>query len=94
MSFEIIDKLNRDFELYYNNGQMKEAVAAYDNDARVFAADKKVYQGLNQIEKVYSDSISNGNTKVILHTGEVIQCGHHYLIEIRFSYYTKLFYKI
>jgi len=86
MSFEIIDKFNREFELYYNNGQMKEAVAVYENDARVFAADKKVYQGLNQIEKVYSDSISNGNTKVILHTGQIIQCGYDYIIEIRFIY--------
>jgi ketosteroid isomerase-like protein len=87
MSFDTVDKLNRDFERNYNNGQIKEAVASYANNARVFANNKQIYQGLNQIEKYYSDAVADGNTKVDLHTGEVIQCGSDYLIEIRFLSY-------
>jgi ketosteroid isomerase-like protein len=84
MSFETIDKLNRDFENCYNNGQIKEAISTYASHARVFATDKQVYQGSNQIEKYYSGARDAGNSKVNLHTGEVIQCGSDYLVEIRF----------
>ena len=86
MSFETIDKLNQDFQDNYNKGQVKEAIATYANDARVFATDKEIYQGLNQIEKFYSDAISHGNTKVNLLTGQIIQCDQNYLIEIRFLF--------
>src|ERR1700734_1698479 len=84
MSFEIVEKLNQDFERNYNNGQIKEAVATYANDARLFAPDKQIYQGLNQIEQYYSGAIDAGNTKVNLQTGEIIQCDSDYLVEIRF----------
>jgi ketosteroid isomerase-like protein len=87
MSFETINTINRDFERYYNNGQLKEAVATYANDARVFADNKQIYQGLDQIEKFYSDARNNGNTKVNLHTEQVIQCSSDYTIEIRFRFY-------
>jgi hypothetical protein len=94
MSFETVDKLNRDFENYYNNGQIKEAINTYANDARLFATDKQVYQGLNQIEKYYSLAQDAGNTKVNLHTGEVIQCGPDYLIEIRLLSKLTFFFKV
>ncbi|CAF1080306.1 unnamed protein product [Rotaria sordida] len=82
MSFEIIDKLNRDFQHYFNNDQIKQAVSSYADDARLFSSDKQSYQGLNQIEKYYSDTKKVGNTKVELHTEQVIQCDSNYLIEI------------
>ena len=83
MSFEIVDKSNRDFERSYNNGQVKEAVQSYTSDARLFATDKQIHEGLNQIEKYYSNARANGNNKVELHTGQVIPCGQDHLIEIR-----------
>ena len=83
MSFEIVDELNRDFERGFNNGQIKEAVTTYANDARLFATDKQIYQGLIQIEKYYSNAQIDRNNKVQLETGQVIQCGNDYLIEIR-----------
>jgi ketosteroid isomerase-like protein len=90
MSFETVNKLNRDFEDNYNNGQVKEAVSTYANDARLFSNDKQVYQGLSQLEKYYSGAIADGNTKVELHTGEVIQCGSDYLVETRFLSFYKM----
>jgi ketosteroid isomerase-like protein len=86
MSFDNVDKLNREFERGYNNGQVKEAVTTYANDARLFATDKKIYEGLSQIEKYYSNEIAVGNSKVELHTGQVIQCGSDYLVETRFVF--------
>lgn len=87
MSFDTIDKFNRDFEQNYNNGQVKEAVTSYANDARVFADDKQIYQGPNQIEQYYSNARAAGNIKVNLQTGQVIPCGSDYLVEIRFNYF-------
>ena len=84
MSFDAVDKLNREFERGFNNGQIKEAVTTYGNDARLFATDKKVYEGLSQIEKYYNSEKAAGNTNVELHTGQVIQCGSDYLVETRF----------
>jgi hypothetical protein len=86
MSFDAVDKLNREFERGYNNGQVKEAVTAYTNDARLFATDKQVYEGLSQIEKYYSNARAAGNSKVELRTGQVIQCGSDYLVEIRLDF--------
>lgn len=86
MSFDIVDKLNRDFERTYNNGQVKEAVTTYATDGRLFAADKQIYEGLNQIEKYYTGARAAGNLKVELHTGQVIMCGSDYLVEIRFTF--------
>jgi ketosteroid isomerase-like protein len=91
MSFDIVDKLNKDFERNYNTGQVKEAVTCYANDARLFADDKQIYEGLNQIEKYFFDARAAGNTKVDLHTGKIIQCGSDYLIETRFSYHQNTF---
>ncbi len=91
MSFDNVDKLNREFERSYNNGQVKEAVGTYANDARLFATDKQVYEGLNQIEKYYINARAAGNSKVELHTGQVIQCGSDYLIETRFVFYFSSF---
>lgn len=85
MSFEAVDKSNREFERCYNNGQVKEAVQSYTNDARLFATDKQVYEGLTQIEKYYTNARSSGSNKVELHTGQVIQCGSDHLVEIRFD---------
>ncbi|CAF3113235.1 unnamed protein product [Rotaria socialis] len=82
MSFDSIDKLNREFERCYNNGQVKEAVTTYASDGRLFATDKQVYEGLSQIEKYYAGARAAGNSKVELHTGQVIQCGSDYFIEI------------
>ena len=89
MSLDTVDKLNREFERGYNAGQVKEAVATYTNDARLFATDKQVYEGLSQIEKYYNNARAAGNSKVELRTGQVIQAGSDYLIETRFvlSYY-------
>jgi len=86
MSFDTVDKLNREFERGYNNGQVKEAVTTYANDARLFATDKQVYEGLSQIEKYYNNERAAGNSKVELHTGQVIACGSDYLVETRFAY--------
>lgn len=86
MSFDTIDKLNREFEQNFNNGQIKEAVASYANDAQLFGEDKKTYQGLNQIEQFYSAAKANGTTKVNLNTGQVIQCSPGYLVETRFVF--------
>jgi ketosteroid isomerase-like protein len=86
MSYEIVDKLNRDFEDYYNNNLLKEAVSTYANDAKLFSNDKQIYQGLNNIQKFYSDAKINGNTNVHLHTEQIIQCDSNYLIEIRFTF--------
>jgi len=61
---------------------MKEAVATYTNDARVFATDKQTYEGLTQIEKYYTNARAAGNAKVELRTGQVIQCGQDHLVEI------------
>ena len=83
MSFENVDKLNREFERSYNNGQVKEAVLTYAPDARLFSTDKQIYEGQAQIEKYYSNARAAGNTKVDLHTGQVIQCGNDHLVEIR-----------
>ncbi len=88
MSFDNVDKINREFERSYNNGQVKEAVSTYANDARLFATDKKVHEGLSQIEKYYTNEIAAGNSKVELHTGQVIQCGSDYLVEIRFVFFS------
>ena len=93
MSFESIEKLNREFERGYNNGQVKEAVSTYTNDARLFSTDKQIYEGLNQIEKYYSNSRAAGNTKVELHTGQVIQCGTDHLVEIRSLLLLSLFWE-
>ncbi|CAF2151688.1 unnamed protein product [Rotaria magnacalcarata] len=82
MSFETIDKLNRDFEHNFNNGQISEAVGSYADDARLFAPDKQVYQGASQIEKYYSETRKLGNTHVDLQTKQVIPCDSNYLIEI------------
>ncbi|CAF1314446.1 unnamed protein product [Rotaria sp. Silwood1] len=82
MSFEIIDKLNQDFQNHLNNNQIKEAVSSYADNARLFSSDKQIYQGLNQIEKYYSDTKKAGNTQVELYTEQVIQCDSNYLIEI------------
>lgn len=84
MSFESIDKLNRDFEQSFNNGQIGQAVSTYADDARVFAPDKQIYQGLNQIEKYYAETRNAGNTHVNLTTKQVIQCDSNYFIELRF----------
>lgn len=84
MSFETVDKLNREFERAYNNGQVKDAVTSYSSDARLFATDKQVHEGQAQIEKYYSGARAAGNSKVELHTGQVIQCGSDHLVEIRF----------
>jgi len=95
MSFDAVDKINREFELNFNNGQVKEAVNTYANDARLFATDKKVYEGLSQIEKYYNNERAAGNSKVELHTGQVIQCGSDYLVETRFVYlftFSKVYY--
>lgn len=86
MSFDTVDKLNREFERGYNNGQVKEAVTTYANDARLFATDKQVYEGLAQIEKYYAAARNAGNSKVELHTGQIIPCGSDHLIEIRFDF--------
>lgn len=83
MSFDTVDKINREFERGYNNGQVKDAVATYASDARLIASDKQVYEGLSQIEKYYNNARASGNSKVELHTGQVIQAGSDYLIEIR-----------
>lgn len=83
MSFDTVEKLNREFERAFNNGQVKEAVTAYANDARLLASDKQVYEGISQIEKYYVNTRTAGNSKVELHTGQVIQCGPDYLVEIR-----------
>ena len=85
MSFDTVDKLNREFERGYNNGQVKEAVTTYANDARLFATDKQVYEGLAQIEKYYAAARNAGNSKVELHTGQIIPCGSDHLVEIRFA---------
>ncbi|CAF1069049.1 unnamed protein product [Rotaria sp. Silwood1] len=82
MSFDIVDKLNREFERGYNNGQVKEAVTTYASDGRLFANDKQVYEGLSQIEKYYTNARAAGNPKVELRTGQVIPCGSDYLVEI------------
>ncbi|CAF1258116.1 unnamed protein product [Rotaria sordida] len=81
MSFDTVDKLNREFERGYNNGQVKEAVATYANEGRLFANDKQIYEGLSQIEKYYNNARTSGNSKVELRTGQVIQCGSDYLVE-------------
>jgi ketosteroid isomerase-like protein len=86
MSFDTVDKLNREFERGYNSGQVKEAVGTYANDARLFATDKQVYEGLSQIEKYYNNARAAGNSKVELRTGQVIQCGSDHLVEIRFVF--------
>jgi ketosteroid isomerase-like protein len=91
MSYETVDKLNRDFEDNYNNNLLKEAVSTYANDAKLFANDKQIYQGLNNIEKFYSDSRINGNTNVKLNTQQIIQCDSNYLIEIRFYFSTDFY---
>ncbi|CAF0763054.1 unnamed protein product [Adineta ricciae] len=82
MSFDTVDKVNREFERAYNNGQIKEAVATYSSDARLFATDKNVYEGSSQIEKYYTEARSAGNSKVELHTGQVIPCGPDHLVEV------------
>ncbi|CAF1423447.1 unnamed protein product [Adineta steineri] len=82
MSFDTVDKINREFEQAYNNGQVKDAVNTYANDARLFATDKQTYEGTSQIEKYYTSARAAGNAKVELHTGQVIQCGSDYLVEI------------
>jgi ketosteroid isomerase-like protein len=84
MSFDTVDKLNREFERGYNNGQVKDAAGTYASDARLFANDKQIYEGLSQIEKYYAAARAAGNSKVELHTGQVIQAGSDYLVEIRF----------
>jgi len=66
----------------YNAGQIKEAVGTYANDARLLATDKQTHEGLNQIEKYYSNARANGNTKVELQTGQIILCGQDHLVEI------------
>ncbi len=86
MSFDTVDKINREFERGYNSGQVKEAVATYASDARLFATDKQIHEGLNQIEKYYTNARAAGNSKVELHTGQVIQCGSDYLVETRFNF--------
>jgi ketosteroid isomerase-like protein len=94
MSFDTVDKLNREFERGYNNGQVKEAVGTYASDARLFATDKQVYEGSSQIEKYYTNARAAGNSKVELHTGQVIQAGSDYIIEIRFVFLFNSFYHI
>ena len=84
MSFDTVDKLNRTFERGYNNGQVKEAVTTYANDARLFATNKQVYEGLSRIEEYYNSARADGNSEVSLQTGQVIQCGSDYLVEVRF----------
>lgn len=84
MSFDSVDKLNRTFERAYNNGQVKEAVSTYANDARLFATNKQVYEGLARIEEYYNNARAEGNSEVALHTGQVIQCGTDHLVETRF----------
>jgi ketosteroid isomerase-like protein len=86
MSFDTVEKLNREFERGYNNGQVKEAVGTYASDARLFATDKQVYEGTSQIEKYYTGARAAGNSKVELRTGQVIPAGSDYLIEIRFFF--------
>lgn len=87
MSFDTVDKLNRTFERGYNSGQVKEAVTTYANDARLFATNKQVYEGLTRIEEYYNNARAAGNSEVALHTGQVIQCGSDHLIEIRLIHF-------
>ena len=92
MSFDIVASLNREFERGYNNGQVTEAVATYANDARLFAVDKQVYEGLSQIENYYTGARAAGNSKVELCTGQVIQCGSDYSVETRFVVLIVIYY--
>lgn len=84
MSLEQIDAANRDFESQFNKANIKQAVGSYAEDARLFATDKHIYQGLNEIEQYYNKARSEGHLKVELHTGEIIACGNDHLVEIRF----------